>query len=434
MMGAAKSPDPLTGTDRIPDSLLWRAVSDALHASDPSLGTTDQWAGVAEYAAQRGIDPWPARSAQLASMLDCENEPQLAVNLASGPDGDNSAIQAFLRSWLVEDVAAAAPLLSVFTGHSTDIDHQDPAVDPEDLTRVQEWLTKEWDSQVIIESGTVIGGGFSRRMWRLRLRVSDTARGVVVRVEQGGMFGTDTSREVRVMRALAAYGYPVPTVLAVDESGSVLGSPAFVMSEVPGVVRLDEDGISDIIASIAQLHTVPVTILDPDVGSAEDVMHANLDGWMSLYREHASMRIPLLEAGERWLRKTLRPNGSPVIVHGDPGPGNALFSPESGLTVLDWEFGHVGDPAEDWAYLAYIRGRRIMSAEEWKQRLKEIAGVDYSTEQWRAWLAFNHLRGAAVNLTARTIFERGPRRVADHLAIGVAVHLRFLSQLTDLID
>jgi aminoglycoside phosphotransferase (APT) family kinase protein len=123
-----------------------------------------------------------------------------------------------------------------------------------------------------------------------------------------------------------------------------------------------------------------------------------------------------------------------VIVHGDPGPGNALFSSETGLTVLDWEFGHVGDAAEDWAYLAYIRGRRIMSAEDWQQRLRELAHVDYSAEQWRGWLAFNHLRGAAVNLTARTIFERGPRRVADHLAIGVAVHLRFLSQLTDLID
>jgi hypothetical protein len=35
----------------------------------------------------------------------------------------------------------------------------------------------------------------------------------------------------------------------------------------------------------------------------------------------------------------------------DAGPGNALFDAEDGLTVLDWEFAHVGDAAEDWAML-----------------------------------------------------------------------------------
>jgi len=48
------------------------------------------------------------------------------------------------------------------------------------------------------------------------------------------------------------------------------------------------------------------------------------------------------------------------------------------------------------------------------------------------WLAYNHFRGACVNLSARTVFENGPRRTVDQLAIGVAVHLRFLSQLTQI--
>ena len=73
-----------------------------------------------------------------------------------------------------------------------------------------------------------------------------------------------------------------------------------------------------------------------------------------------------------------------------------------------------------------------MDADAWKARLQTVARVDYSPDQWRTWLAFMHLRGACVNLTARTVFERGPRRTADQLAIGVAVHLRSLSQLSEI--
>jgi aminoglycoside phosphotransferase (APT) family kinase protein len=121
-----------------------------------------------------------------------------------------------------------------------------------------------------------------------------------------------------------------------------------------------------------------------------------------------------------------------VIVHGDAGPGNALFDPVTGVTVLDWEFAHVGDAAEDWAYLALIRGRRIMDADAWKRRLTDVANVSFSEDQWRMWLAYNHFRGACVNLTALTVFENGPRRTADQLAIGIAVSLRFLNQLIDI--
>jgi hypothetical protein len=73
-----------------------------------------------------------------------------------------------------------------------------------------------------------------------------------------------------------------------------------------------------------------------------------------------------------------------------------------------------------------------MDGDSWKARLQAVAGVAYAPEQWRTWLAFKHLRGACVNLTARTVFENGPRRTADQLAIGVAVHLRSLSQLSDI--
>lgn len=293
------------------------------------------------------------------------------------------------------------------------------------------WFAQHQGSEIRVADAEVIGGGFSRLMWRVNLVIDGDPTPVIVRIEQGGMFGTDTVTEVHAMRALHAVGHAVPEVLAVEETGTVLGQPFFIMEAIPGVVRLDDQGLDDIITSVVKLHAVPVSVLRDSDRSAESVVHDNIEYWRQMYRKHAP-ESPLIEHGAEWLHEHLHPTGPSVIVHGDAGPGNALFDRQRGLTTIDWEFAHVGDPAEDWAYLALIRGRRIMDADAWKSRLASVAGIEYSPDQWRQWLAFNHYRGACVNLSAKSVFERGPRRSTDHLSIGVAVHLRFLSQLTQI--
>ena len=394
----------------VAESVIRQAIADGL--ADPSLGSAEQWAAVAEYVDARGEDPWPARRAALA---------------------DGSAALPQLREWLAADVAIAAPLMAAFTSHDTTIEHAVVHVDRAELDALAAWLTEDQGESVEVLDATVIGGGFSRRMWRADVRVGGRELRVIVRIEQGGMFGTDTVTEVTAMKALHGAGFSVPQVLHVEETGSVLGEPFFVMEEVPGVVRIDNEGLDDIIRSVADLHRVPVTVLDASGRTPEQVISDNIEGWRAMYRQHAP-ELPLIEFGADWLHEHLQPTGPSVIVHGDAGPGNALFDPEQGLTTIDWEFAHVGDAAEDWAYLGLIRGRRIMDAAAWKARIADVAGVEYSTEQWRMWLAYMHFRGACVNLSARTVFENGPRRTADQLAIGVAVHLRSLPQLMEIID
>jgi aminoglycoside phosphotransferase (APT) family kinase protein len=393
--------------DRVPDEVIRAAIAAGL--ADPTLGSARQWAAVGEYLDNRGDDPWPQRRRRLTSVDDAQ-----------------------VRRWLADDVAVAAPLMGAFTSHDTTIEHAALPVDPHEVAAVAAWLVGRLGAKVSVEVAEVIGGGFSRRMWRVRLNVDGVALPVIVRVEQGGMFGTDTVTEVRAMRALRVAGFAVPEVLAVEDSGSILGEPFFVMEQVPGVVRLDDQGLDDIIRSVAELHRVPAVALDDSGRTAEQVVHDNIEYWRSMYREH-SPESPLVERGAEWLHANCHPTGPTVVVHGDAGPGNALFDADRGLTTIDWEFAHVGDAAEDWAYLALIRGRRIMNADAWKDRLARVAGVEYTADQWRQWLAYNHFRGACVNLSARTVFEKGPRRTADQLAIGVAVHLRFLSQLVEVI-
>ena len=51
---------------------------------------------------------------------------------------------------------------------------------------------------------------------------------------------------------------------------------------------------------------------------------------------------------------------------------------------------------------------------------------------WPAWEAYNGVKGACVNLTALQVFAASPRPTLDQLAIGVAVHLRFLDRVVEL--
>lgn len=424
-------------TVRIADQPLADAIARAHEAADIAHGDVSQWAGIKKYAATRGEDPTSARAAVIAEILGlpvgtASEAAYEAAAQAMLTDFGPSPLREQLVAWSREDFTVAEPLLAVFTGHGTDVEHPVIEVDEAELAKLAAWLTAEHGAPVEILRAEIIGGGFSRRMWRTTVSIDGHQHNVIVRIEQGGMFGTETTTEVAAMRGLLKAGYCVPAIVHVEATGAVLGEPFFVMEEVRGDVRLDDTGLDDIIRSVADLHRVPVTAIDDSGRTAEQVISDNIDGWLALYRAHAPLPIPVIEQGAAWLRAKLEPTGPSVIVHGDAGPGNALFDAENGLTVLDWEFAHVGDAAEDWAYLALIRGRRTMSPEAWKARLTETIGLEYTEQQWRNWLAYNHFRGACVNLTALTVFTEGSHRTADQLAIGIAVHLRFLGQMLDI--
>jgi aminoglycoside phosphotransferase (APT) family kinase protein len=262
----------------------------------------------------------------------------------------------------------------------------------------------------------------------------------VVRIEQDGMFGTEGRREASVMRILRARGYPVPAIVWEEPDPGVLGHPFFVMEFVDGRARTDDEGLDDMLRALAWLHRLEPEAVDevaaldglPPGRGPEQAIDAQLRHWHDMYRSAVPYPIPLLDRGFAWLRSNLHATGPSVIVHGDPGPGNALQDATGVAAVIDWELAHTGDAAEDWAYLALIRGRRLGSPESWKARLATIVGVEYEEPTWRAWEVFNSVKGACVNLTALDVFARTARPTPDLLAIGVAVHLRFLRRAVEL--
>jgi aminoglycoside phosphotransferase (APT) family kinase protein len=436
------------------------------------LGPAEQrrWQEVAAYRAARRPDPNPERAAVLRDLLGLPGGDDRQVLDAAGRllsdavtgDAGSPALTgpayALCRQWFDEDVAAAAPLLELFTGHHRDPEGGPPPADPELVDRLARWLDQRG---VRLRDATVISGGFSRLMLDVHWTGGQGTGGQgtgghgtggqgtggqgtgghgVVRIEQDGMFGTEGRREASVMRILRARGYPVPAIVWEEPDPDAIGHPFFVMEFVDGRARTDDEGLDDMLRALRRLHELgqepadEVAALDglPAGQGPEPAIDAQLRHWHDVYRSAVAYPIPLLERGFAWLRANLRPTGPSVIVHGDPGPGNALQDATGVAAVIDWELAHAGDAAEDWAYLALIRGRRLGSPESWKKRLAATVGVEYDEPTWRAWEAFNSVKGACVNLTALDVFARTARPTPDLLAIGVAVHLRFLARAVDL--
>jgi aminoglycoside phosphotransferase (APT) family kinase protein len=414
------------------------------------LGPAEQqrWRDIAAYGAARRPDPNPERAAVLRELLSLPGADDRAVLDAAGrllsdavagnarSAAPATRVHALCRQWFDEDVKEAAPLLELFTGHHQDPEGGPPQADPDLVGRLAEWLAERTGPQASLEDVTVIAGGFSRLM----LDVHWTGGHGVVRIEQDGMFATEGRREASVMRILRARGYPVPAILWEEPDPGVLGHPFFVMEYVDGRARTDDEGLDDMLRSIAQLHGLgrdavdEIAALDglPAGRDPEQAIDAQLRHWHDVYRSAVDYPIPLLERSFAWLRTNLRATAPSVVLHGDPGPGNALQNEDGVAAVIDWELAHVGDAAEDWAYLALIRGRRLASPQSWKARLAATVGVEYDEQTWLAWEAFNSVKGACVNLTALDVFRRTARPTPDLLAIGVAVHLRFLSRAVEL--
>ena len=406
-----------------------------------------RWDRLIEHAAAQGDDPTGHRAAQLRSVLgSADPDPVvltsaaelLALHIDDPSDPVAERVRDLTLQWFDEDVAAAAPLLELFTGHHQDPEGGPPVADEDLVDRLEGWLGDRLGEPTPILSVAVLSGGFSRLMLDVRW---ETGRGVF-RIEQDGMFATDGVREVAAMRAVRAAGYPAPEVLFEEPDVAAIGSPFFVMEHVAGAARTDDAGIDDMLRSLAALHELDRSAVDAvaaldGVGAGSEPQHAitaQLEHWHRVYRTALPYPIPLLERAFAWLRLHLRPTGPSVIVHGDPGPGNALQNEHGVAAVIDWEFTHAGDAAEDWAYLALIRGRKLAGPAQWKARIAATVGVEFDEATWQAWEVYNNVKGACVNLTALDVFRRSSRPNPDLLAIGVAVHLRFLARAIELTD
>ncbi len=312
------------------------------------------------------------------------------------------------------------------------------------------WLAANIDLVFSTSTFHRIGTGHSRAMYRV---TADDGRRVVVRVEQGGVFGTTSAEECRVMRDLHQAGFPVARILGSELTGEVVGQPFFVMEFITGIEEtaggesaereaavpderlLDLETAASFVDMLTRLHALHGAGFGFDIvpPSPSDATRLQVQRWLDVYRSATSLANPLIIEAAAWLTFHAPPLERLSVVHGDAGPGNFVHSGGAIVGVTDWEFAHLGDPAEDFSFCLAMRGSRTMARAAWLQLFAERAGFELTDDQWLYWEAFNLFKGACANRTCLRIFEEGVNRAPNMAIIGTALHQVFLRRLAGIV-
>ena len=200
-----------------------------------------------------------------------------------------------------------------------------------------------------------LSAGASRETYLVHAAADGWSRELVLQKDRGGgMVGV--AEQARLLAAAGAAGVPVPAVHAWDATGDRLGTPFLLTGHVAGetlprrILRAPElaDARAGFAAQagrvLARLHATPVgglSWLDP----ADQLDH--IVAWL----DEVGAPHPAFEIAIGWLRRNRPAQAGQVLVHGDFRTGNLVMGADGIRAVLDWELAHLGDPAEDLAWL-----------------------------------------------------------------------------------
>ncbi len=300
--------------------------------------------------------------------------------------------------------------------------------------QLERWIGEQRGAPVAIAELQRITTGHSRGNWLLEL---DDGSRYVVRVEQGGVFGTAGADEFEFMQAVGRLAFPVAAVRWLEPTGEVLGQPFFVMDFVEGGVSTDREDRTlapelavDFVRRLDELHKLDWE-RELQGPSPQEATHVQIERWADVYRSSSALPVPLLEEGAAWLHHHAPPLERVGVVHGDPGPGNFVHDGHRVLAFTDWEFTHLGDPTEDWSFLLSMRGSRTMPQEDWLTLIRDEAGVEVQPEHMHYWQAFNFFKGACANRSCLRAFATA--NPAPNMAlIGTVLQQSFMRQMADL--
>ena len=169
----------------------------------------------------------------------------------------------------------------------------------------------------------------------------------------------DMKREFLIQSRLQPVYPLVPSMVAMCDDQSVMGSDFYVMERVvgdifrrdvpEGVTPVDVSVMADsLINGLVQLHAVDATILD-ELNKGPGYVQRQVEGWSKRYRNALTDDVPNGEKVMAWLDANRPADVASCVIHGDWRIDNVVFNLEQAriVGVLDWELATVGDPLMD---------------------------------------------------------------------------------------
>jgi aminoglycoside phosphotransferase (APT) family kinase protein len=169
----------------------------------------------------------------------------------------------------------------------------------------------------------------------------------------------DMKREFLIQSRLQPVYPLVPSMIALCDDQSVIGSDFYVMDRVVGdifrrdipesVTAADVSEMADsLISGLVQLHAVDASMLS-ELNKGHGYVQRQVEGWSKRYRNALTDDVPNGEKVMAWLDANQPADVDSCVIHGDWRIDNVVFDLEQAriVGVLDWELATVGDPLMD---------------------------------------------------------------------------------------
>lgn len=295
------------------------------------------------------------------------------------------------------------------------------AITAETLTR---YLGSHWTDAPDVEVSSVqkLDGGRSKMTMFVNLARHPRIAHMVLRQDvPTGMLDTVegapcVAHEYPLLRAAFAAGLPVPEPLWLEADETELGPPFMLTRKVTGTTpgswrgfhqpadALTGHAVAHLAEVLARLHQLP---LPGAQESSEQRMQREIAYRWTQWQRTALTPFPLIECAFERLREACRSGlGASVLVHGDVLPHNLLFAAGCVSALLDWEFAHAGDPAED---LAYCRAavEAVMPWASFLAHYRAAGGSEVSERRLAIFGLYGLVRNSCLLASAGRLYAEG---------------------------
>jgi aminoglycoside phosphotransferase (APT) family kinase protein len=363
-------------------------------------------------------------------LLECRALRELAAHLVrhladQNADGAHDAAIAQLGScdarWLQEYDAACKASLQERARPAAD-DAAPVSADPT-AELITSYLRRQFPSDPEVRATELVSipGGRSKKTFFVGIEGSSSLpRQVVMRQDYALKYaGTRIVDEYRPLAALAKLGLPVPKPLFLESQPTELGPPFLLVDRLRGkppgsyfaIAQHCPGAFRDLAGLLARLHQLdPATLMNATPASQGDHMAALVEQYRNKWRDNARAPSPLVDYAYAWAaRECARDPGRSAFVHGDSGPYNMLVENDRLAALLDWEFAHLGDPAEDLG-IARCYAEDFMEWSEFMAAYAAAGGPRVPESRIRLGMLLQFLKGTTlVAASGRNFIEGGTR-------------------------
>jgi len=175
---------------------------------------------------------------------------------------------------------------------------------------------------------------------------------------------------------------------------------------------------------LAKIHAMVLESLPADI--PHDDAASLLADLGQRYRDFGA-EIPVFDYTLRWLDDHLPETAELRLLHGDFRMGNLMIDGDGIAAILDWELAHIGDPAQDLAYLCtpswrFTRHDRPVGGfaqiDDFLGAYEAASGSAVDRTRFDFWLVYSTLWWGVCCLGMTNIWRTDQDRTLERIIIG----------------